>query len=87
MSKSITIRDLDDATADWIAREAERRGISQQTLILELIRKEIETDRESGPLQTYHDLDSLAGTWSDEEANRFLDAITDFEQVDEKLWR
>ncbi|MCI0485967.1 MAG: hypothetical protein L0229_05145 [Blastocatellia bacterium] len=87
MSRSIMIQILDDATADWIAREAERRGISEQTLILELIRKGIGTDRESQELQTYHDLDSLAGTWSDEEAKQFLDATADFEQVDEKLWR
>ena len=87
MSRSIMIQNLDDATADSIAREAARRGISEETLILELIRKGIGTDRESLEIQAYHDLDSLAGTWSDEEAKQFLDATADFERVDEKLWR
>ncbi|MBI4639366.1 MAG: hypothetical protein HY731_01660 [Candidatus Tectomicrobia bacterium] len=44
-------------------------------------------ERESSQLQVYHDLDSLAGTWSDEQASEFLNAIADFEQVDEKLWQ
>jgi hypothetical protein len=35
----------------------------------------------------YHDLDSLAGTWSDQEANEFLAAVSEFNRVDEKLWQ
>jgi len=35
----------------------------------------------------YHDLDSLAGTWSEEDAAEFASATSDFEQVDQQLWR
>ena len=87
MATEITIHNLDDATAEWISREAQRRGISIESLVLDLIRKGISIDRESSQMQTCHDLDSLAGTWSEEEEREFLNAIADFEQVDEKLWR
>jgi hypothetical protein len=87
MSTNITIEDLDDATAKWISKESERRGISVESLVLELIRKGIDIDQETSQLQAYHDLDSLAGTWSEEQETEFLNAVADFEQVDEKMWR
>ncbi|MGH9897738.1 MAG: hypothetical protein ACRD4L_02665 [Pyrinomonadaceae bacterium] len=87
MSTAIIIQDIDETTAKWISDEAERRGVSVEALILELISKGIGVECEDAKLQTYHDLDSLAGTWSDEQATEFMNAITDFEQVDEKLWQ
>ena len=87
MSTNITIQALDDTTAKWISEEAERRGISVESLVVELIRRGIDIDQETSPLQTYHDLDLLAGTWSEEQEAEFLNAIADFEQVDEKLWQ
>lgn len=87
MSAPITIQNMDEATAKWIDEEAQRRGVSRETLVVELIHKGIDLKRQESLPQTYHDLDALAGTWSDEEAEEFLNAIADFEQVDEKLWR
>lgn len=86
MSAPITIQDLDEATAAWISEEASRRGVSVETIILQLIQKGIHLEQEQAQLPTYHDLDSLAGTWSEEQENEFLNALTDFEQMDEKLW-
>lgn len=87
MSSSFTIRYIDDATARWISEEAERRSVSAETLIVELIRKGITVEAQSSELRTFSDLDSLAGTWSEEQAREFLDTVADFEQVDEKLWQ
>lgn len=87
MTTNITIQDLDDATAEWINQEAERRGISVESFVLELIRKGVTVDQATSHLQTYDDLDSLAGTWSKEQEMEFSNAIADFEQVDEKMWR
>ena len=83
MDRIITIQDLDDATATWIEKEAERRGLSIEEMVLELIHQGIK----SAQLDTYHDLDALAGTRSDKEADDFMKAIADFERVDEKLWQ
>ena len=83
MSVAISIPRVDDATAARLRIEAERRGITIEELVLELVQQGIE-NLEAPP---YHDLDALAGTWSKEEADEFLKAIAEFEQVDEKLWR
>jgi hypothetical protein len=34
----------------------------------------------------YHDLDSMAGTWSEEETAEFDRATASFRQIDEELW-
>ena len=83
MSVAISIPNVDDATAARLRLEANRRGITVEELALELVQQGME-NMEGPP---YHDLDALAGTWSKEEAEVFLKAIAEFEQVDEKLWR
>jgi hypothetical protein len=87
MPESITISSLDEATASWIDKEAKRRGVNKEAIALHLIRKGIECEHGHVVLKTYDDLDSLAGTWSEEQAKEFMDSISYFDQVDEKLWQ
>ena len=54
---------------------------------MQLIQKGIECEGEYDSLRTYDDLDSLAGTWTEEQATEFMDAISHFDQVDEKIWQ
>ncbi len=35
----------------------------------------------------YDDLTYLAGTWSDEDAENFLDSVKHFNKIDEELWQ
>jgi hypothetical protein len=86
MSKTFTIEDLDEASVAWVAEEAARRGIDEQTVLKELIRQGI--GQGNGPhLPVYRDLDELAGTWTAEEAEEFRKATELFNRVDEDLWR
>ncbi|HEY6328511.1 MAG TPA: hypothetical protein VI756_04170 [Blastocatellia bacterium] len=93
MRDAITIEHIDEATAAWIAQEARRRGASEESVAVELIRKGIESEKraDAGAVSAgsppYHDLDSLAGTWSEDEAAEFARVTADFESVDESLWR
>jgi hypothetical protein len=87
MNQSITITGIDEAIVNWISQEAARRGIGFQEMVLQLIYTGVGIERETPPIPIYHDLDSLAGTWSDQEANEFLEAISEFNRVDEKLWQ
>ena len=87
MLNSITIGDLDEATADWIEKEAARRGTNEETVALHLIQKGIECESEHSGLRLYEDLDFLAGTWTEEQATEFTNAVSDLERVDEKLWQ
>ena len=84
MSRTITIRDLDDASAKWIAREAARRGVEEQAVLKDLIRQSIGHEKD---LPVYRNLDDLAGTWTAEEAAEFRQATELFSRVDQDLWR
>lgn len=86
MAKTFTIEDLDDTSSAWIAEEATRRGIDEQTVLKELIRLAL-IQGSGAQLPVYRDLDDLAGTWTEEEAEEFRRATEIFNQVDEDLWR
>jgi len=45
MNGAITIQDIDEATAAWITEEAERRHTSEELVILELIHKGMDVER------------------------------------------
>jgi hypothetical protein len=82
MERTIVLENLDDTSATWIEREAERRGVTLEQIVLDLVRTGIERSQ----LEEYHDLDDLAGTWSEQEAQEFLSAIADLEVTIPAEW-
>jgi hypothetical protein len=52
----------------------------------EAVKKPKVNERE-GKINSYNDLDSLAGTWSEEDADEFDKTTEDFRKVDAELWR
>jgi hypothetical protein len=86
MPQAITIYDVDDATARWLVAEAGRRGISVETVAGHLLQRGLEWERRGAELPSYHDPDALAGTWSEEEATAFFQAVTGSEHMDQSLW-
>lgn len=87
MNEPITIHHLDDATAEWIEEQAAQRGLDKEAIVLELIHRGLEIERKSSELPKYRDLDFLAGTWSQEEADEFDRAIASLRTIDEDFWR
>ena len=85
MSFAITIQQIDDITRTWLQQESRRRGVNLEEMVLTLIREGMQAERTTLP--EYHDLDALAGTWSDADANEFLRNTADFEKIDEALWQ
>ncbi|GEM_PF-1542847 len=47
--------------------------------------EDIEEEKEQDGI--YHDLDYLAGTWTEDDDREFLKATQDFNKVDEELWK
>ncbi len=87
MERALTIDQLDTASAEWIEQEARRLGVPIEAVVRHLIRKGIEAERQQAQTVLHHDLDTLAGTWSEEEAAEFLQVIEDFNRVDPPLWQ
>jgi hypothetical protein len=87
MSISITIDNLDDAVVERLEAEARRRGMNIESAVKELLHEALERTGNHEAASVQHDLDTLAGTWSEEEANEFLEVVKDFGHVDKDLWR
>jgi hypothetical protein len=88
MGAAITITNLDPVTLDRLESEARRRGVDVGTVAAELLRASVPpvvSPATNG--QTHHDLDALAGTWSDDEARSFDTAVADLGRVDGDLWK
>ena len=84
---NISLRGIDEEMASRLKEEAKRQRVSVNALILKLIKSGVEASSRMQRRRVYRDLDSLAGTWTAKEASEFLNAVTDFEQVDPELWR
>lgn len=55
--------------------------------MLALLRERLGLDADEPDPETHDDLDHLAGTWSQEQAKEFDEALREQRQIDEKLWR
>ena len=86
MGQPLTIRPLDSTATQWIEHEARRTGMPVEDVVRQLIYRGLEVERQKSRRQRYHDLDSLAGTWSAAEADEFHHAIADLNHIDPTLW-
>lgn len=87
MTTQLTIRGVDERLRQALELEAQSRGISLNRAVLVLLRRAIGLGEAAGPPLVYADLDPLAGTWTDEEADAFDRRIAEQRAVDEDLWR
>ena len=84
MAKAINLRGVDDEMMSKLRERADQNNTSINTAILQTLRDGLGiTDTKP---RLYHDLDHLAGTWSDTEAAEFDKACADFEKIDKEMW-
>lgn len=82
---TMTLRGIDTSLASTLKDLARQEGVSLNTLVLRLIREATGIDKHQRTM-IYHDLDSLAGTWTAEEEDAFTTAIQPLEAIDPELW-
>jgi len=68
-----------------LKRKAEDRNISVNLLILQLLESELGIAKKVKKT-VFHDLDDLAGTWTEEDKSSFEFNTKPFEQIDKELW-
>jgi hypothetical protein len=83
---TMTLRGMDDITARTLKEAAEKEGISMNAFILRALRNALNMGKKCRG-EEHHDLDGLAGTWSEDDAREFKGNTAMFEVVDEALWR
>jgi len=82
----ITLRNLPPDIARKIRRTARAKNLSRNRAVISLLEKKTEAGRTRGKT-AHHDLDALAGTWSQDEADAFDRTLARQRAVDEDLWK
>ena len=87
MTKQLTIR-YDEDLAREIEELARREGLSRNQAVLRLLRKGagIAEGKENRDV-IGNSLDWFVGSWSEEQAREFDEAVADFETIDEEIWK
>jgi hypothetical protein len=84
MMTAITLRNIPPKLQEIIRKRACAYGLSLNKTVLRMLEEASGQGTKSREL--HHDLDHLAGTWSDEEAAAFEAALAEQRSVDPELW-
>jgi plasmid stability protein len=84
--KAITLRNLPDALSRLIRRKAATEGISLNRAVIRVLEERLGL-RQGLPEPRHHELDPLAGSWSDAEARTFDATLAAQRAIDPELWK
>ncbi len=83
---TMSIRGLDDQALTRLKSQAEQEGSSLNSLVLRLLQG-TGTPVQINVLKRFDDLNTLAGTWNEKEAEAFERNTAAFAEVDAALWK
>ena len=84
--KAITLRNLPPALAETLEKEAAATGRSLNKTVIHLLEKATGISGPPPHQTRFHDLDDLAGNWSEKQAREFESSLHDQRQIDPELW-
>jgi hypothetical protein len=82
---AITVRNLPSAVAKAVREKAKKERLSLNKAVVKLLEEATGTAPKGRIV--HHDLDHLAGRWSEEEYRQFMAALREQRQVDPEMWR
>jgi hypothetical protein len=80
----LTVRDVPNDLVKALQKETRQRGKSLNQTVIDLLKQALGLGWISPEA---NGLEKLAGTWSQEEFDRFEQATAVFERIDEEQWR
>lgn len=83
---TMTIREIDDEVAKLLKERAKTEGMSVNALLLKMVKESLGIEKKRR-IKIYHDLDHLAGTWSEKDLKEFQKNVEYLEKIDEEIWR
>ena len=84
--KAITLRNLPPALAETLEKEAAATGRSLNKTVIHLLEKATGLSGPPPNQSRFHDLDDLAGSWSEKQTREFDQNLQDLRQIDPDLW-
>ena len=82
---AITVRNLPLAVARAVRDKARKDKLSLNRAIVRLL--EEATGEKGGKKVIHHDLDHLAGRWSEKEYQQFMVALREQRQINPEMWK
>ena len=84
--KAITLRNIPPDLSRRIERRAKERGSSLNKTVIQVLEDGLGTSKKRA-VQLHHDLDHLAGSWSEDEAREFEEDLAAQRKIEPELWR
>lgn len=84
--KTVTLRNLPPEMARFIRRQAKKDKTSINKTVIKLLEQRVGEQGNRAHRTLHHDLDSLAGSWSAEEAAEFESHLSAERNIDSELW-
>jgi len=82
---AITVRNLPPAVARAVKEKARKEKLSLNKAIVKLLEEATGVDPGAKRV-VHHDLDHLAGTWTEAEYQEFMTAAREQRQIDPAMW-
>jgi hypothetical protein len=83
--ETIIIGEMKSSLVEELKKAAEQEGKTIDCFVAEIIERYLDM-RKGGESETYHDMDHLFGTWSEEEFHRIQGEIDSERKIDRKVW-
>ena len=84
--KTISIRGIDPELARKLKQAASEQSKSLNQLVLDILRNNLDIQKEKKYTKIFTDLDHLFGSWSAEEFNTIQNKINHDRKIDKDLW-
>jgi plasmid stability protein len=92
---NLIIRDLDDQLANQLKSEAKKRDLSVNRFLHQLIESALRPGTAPLPAGEYaheclrprNDSARLAGTWTQEDYDEFMEATKETREIDPEMWK
>lgn len=85
-SSNFNLRNIAPDVMALLKKEAAKQDLSVNSLILQTLEQKFGIVSSRTKKTAFHDLDHLAGTWSDSDKKAFDKNINPFEKIDKELW-
>ncbi len=84
--KAITLRNIPPNLSRRIERKAKEKGSSMNRTVIQILEDALGTSKKRAA-ELHHDLDHLAGSWSEDEAAEFNEDLAAQRRIDPELWQ
>lgn len=85
-SSNFNLRNVPPQVMAMLKKEAAKKKMSINSFILSMLEQGLGMIRPATKKIIFHDLDHLAGTWSNKDQEEFEKNIKPFEEIDKELW-